>query len=608
LRRRRSANCCQPNVQPILERAVTPRKPKALGWVVALGVLAMLVSASEDSGAQSPLAALPFLTAPCVDVMPASARFDRAAVCQPEEGGALGSIGPRTFYYALYCTPMASRRTCGGSYGDAVTVFERAQPGAPARPVIRRVTPFGETESVYGQPSLQNIDGEWLLTLMVLRSDGRSHFGEYYRWRATQGQWRSLALPEDTWLANVAASLRNGLVPRRVWAVLPGEHSVLVDVGRPGDTPADAVGLARVETTIEDERFVMGSVTVEPPVDPRGRIDLGAEVVRAAWSTSGSCVALATGTEIHVADAKGRVLWRWRFRDMGRFMRPQLLAASASCDTVAVGGDSSYRFVWLANRSGQRFALKTAGTPRALAFALGSEALAVSTAAPRGYFVDASMTIRWSGRLGAFPIRWPSAASTDAMATLHRSDVEALLAPLSSRDAGDDVSDDGEWRVAWHMSYEGPPAERGRVEFWGPGAGGFRARWGSAGRPRWSVAVGCASAELSSNTRFVIVHGDRSNPQWAPTSSECLMANARATYVFDRDGRLQLTVPAGTSEAEAAEAVARVTGESRADQAGEAWDVNLGTSPNAKTVRLWSQDSRWLLIGAGTHVRIYQRP
>lgn len=86
------------------------------------------------------------------------------------------------------------------------------------------------------------------------------------------------------------------------------------------------------------------------------------------------------------------------------------------------------------------------------------------------------------------------------------------------------------------------------------------------------------------------------------------MANARATYVFDRDGRLQLTVPAGTSEAEAAEAVARVTGESRADQAGEAWDVNLGTSPNAKTVRLWSQDSRWLLIGAGTHVRIYQRP
>jgi hypothetical protein len=540
--------------------------------------------------------------------MPTSARVDRAAVCQPEDGGVIGSIGQRTFYYALYCTPTASRRTCGGSYGDVVTVFERARPGAPALPVIRRIAPFGETESVYGQPSLQNIDGHWLLTLMVLRSDGRSHFGEYYRWNATQRQWRSLALPEDAWLAKVASSLPNGLVPLRLWAVVPGDHTALVDVGRPGSTPADAVGLARVESTIEGERFVSGSVTVEPPVDARGRLDLDGEVVRAAWSTSGSCVALATGTEVHVADVTGRVLWRWRFREMGRFMRPELLAASASCDTVAVGGDSSYRFVWLANRSGQRFAMKTVGTPKALAFALDGEALAVSTAAPRGYLVDASMTVRWSGRLGAFPLRWPTAASTAAMATLHRADVEALLAPLSSRDAGDEVSDDGEWRVASHMSYEGPPDERGRVEFWGPGAGGFRARWGSAGRPRWSVAMGCASAELSSDTRFVVVHVHRSNPQWAPTGSECLNADALSTYVFDRDGRLRLTVPAGTSEAAAAEAVARVTGEKRADHADEAWDVNLGTSLDAKTVRLWSRDSRWLLIGAGSHVRIYQRP
>jgi hypothetical protein len=139
-------------------------------WVVALGVLAILVGAGEHSGAQSPRAALPFLTAPCLDVMPGSTSIDRAAVCQPEEGGVLGSIGQRTFYYAVYCTPTASRRSCRGSYGDAVTVFERARPEQPARPIIRRVKPFGEAAALYGTPFLQEIDGRWLLTLTFVRA------------------------------------------------------------------------------------------------------------------------------------------------------------------------------------------------------------------------------------------------------------------------------------------------------------------------------------------------------------------------------------------------------------------------------------------------------
>jgi hypothetical protein len=70
-------------------------------------------------------------------------------------------------------------------------------------------------------------------------------------------------------------------VPRRVSAALLDEHVVLVDIVRPDHTPADAMGLARVATAIDEERFAMGSVTVEPPVAALGRLDLDGNVVRA---------------------------------------------------------------------------------------------------------------------------------------------------------------------------------------------------------------------------------------------------------------------------------------------------------------------------------------
>jgi hypothetical protein len=81
------------------------------------------------------------------------------------------------------------------------------------------------------------------------------------------------------------------------------------------------------------------------------------------------------------------------------------------------------------------------------------------------------------------------------------------------------------------------------VEFFGPHADGFHGRL-LAKKPRWSHAVGCASAEVSADGEFVIVTGDFKNP-----NNQC-ETHTLASTVFDREGAvvasLQISRPSVT--------------------------------------------------------------
>src|SRR5438046_828445 len=62
-------------------------------------------------------------------------------------------------------------------------------------------------------------------------------------------------------------------------------------------------------------------------------------ILLGAWSPASTCVAAATESAVHVIDAKGTLLWAWKFREESDLRRPGPLALSSSCDAVALGGD-----------------------------------------------------------------------------------------------------------------------------------------------------------------------------------------------------------------------------------------------------------------------------
>src|SRR5262245_54208918 len=148
-------------------------------------------------------------------------------------------------------------------------------------------------------------------------------------------------------------------------------------------------------------------------------------IVLAAWSPTGSCLAVATETTVHVINSSGQPLWTWNFRETSRFLHvPQFLgpfAVATTCDVVVIGGDPGYKYVWSANQRGQHTFLKTDGTPLSARFSLRGDTLALVTGAGSGYLLSPRLDVRWRGAMRDLPVRWPSQVVSDQV---HSQDVE----------------------------------------------------------------------------------------------------------------------------------------------------------------------------------------
>jgi hypothetical protein len=283
---------------------------------------------------------------------------------------------------------------------------------------------------------------------------------------------------------------------------------------------------------------VLGAVTALYAQDARSiwsrlRVD-GEVIVTTRWPLPDGCQAAATKTTLYVADSSGSLLWQWAFRDTNRFIhvtQGSTVALSPDCGHAILAGNVDYKYVWAVDRDGRTRVRPTIGTPLSAEFSLDGMTVAVVTGARRGYLLAPMLTVKWSGDTGHIPVRWPTqvgGVAGEGGATFVRAQIEQLLGALMwGWGVDDDVSEDGQWRVATQQEPRGPGP--GSVEFFGPHADGFHGRL-LAKKPRWSHAVGCPSAEVSADGEFVIVTGDFMN-----ADNQC-ETDTMTTMVFDREG------------------------------------------------------------------------
>jgi hypothetical protein len=346
-------------------------------------------------------------------------------------------------------------------------------------------------------------------------------------------------------------------------------------------------------------------------------------VAIAAWSPTGTCVAVATDTTVHVIDRAGRPLWAWHFHETTPFLHPRhnpfgVFAVSPACDVVAIGGWSDYKYLWTADRRGRHAFLKTVGTPHYGAFSLQGDSLAVTTSGPFAYVLTPHLDVRWSGALGDLPVKWPGQVmdvGARPAAELLRQDVQELSDVLWGYERDDSVSDDGQWRAVSSGPWRGGTGVD-VLELWGPGAHGYNDRFSSNGNRqlRWQKRMGCAGVGMiTRDGMFVIASGDPDHPEYTEGSMPCELANL-PTYVFDRDGNTVLTWPAGGNQDDMAQAVLARTGRSLAFPTWGPptsmhlfldWPQEPTTQP---TPTLTSPDRKMGLTIQGHELRLYRQP
>jgi hypothetical protein len=192
---------------------------------------------------------------------------------------------------------------------------------------------------------------------------------------------------------------------------------------------------------------------------------------------------------------------------------------------VALGGDTDYKYVWVATERGSaRFFNTTGGTPWTVRFSVAGDILAVSTAASIGYLLSLQLDVRWKGRLEKMPIRWSEqirvTTSDDSNATIFsREDVHDLLVLRPAiRDSR--ASATGRSVVEWEVPSHGPG--NGLVHYKGPDAS------------EWLKVLDCPTAAITDDGERVIAIGDLKAHEAADGASSC---DNRALFVFNRDGQ-----------------------------------------------------------------------
>jgi hypothetical protein len=193
-----------------------------------------------------------------------------AAECAVSESGSFGTVEGQTYYYALYCLiPNYSKDKgkCGSdtfaaryhsSRGLAVFVQEGASNTAGL--VFERAS--SEIGAyVYEKPQIiRNGAGTILMLTIRIDGTGSGNASEYYVRK--NGQWQRVE--SESWIVDVRKKIPAGL---EIWkGIWPDMQTMTAKAGlyRKGDANCCPTGgEAKITLAIEDNRFVVRSVTVE---------------------------------------------------------------------------------------------------------------------------------------------------------------------------------------------------------------------------------------------------------------------------------------------------------------------------------------------------------
>jgi hypothetical protein len=115
------------------------------------------------------------------------------------------------------------------------------------------------------------------------------------------------------------------------------------------------------------------------PLKPAWSRPLGKLVRLIGVEEYGRCIAFADKNAIQIVSPANDVLWTWPYRHVNRLLNLRDVAVSHDCDAVAVVGDSTYKFAWIAERGGRLITIPLAATPTEVRFDHTSQLVAVGT-------------------------------------------------------------------------------------------------------------------------------------------------------------------------------------------------------------------------------------
>lgn len=196
---------------------------------------------------------------------------DDAAECSVTEFGVIGTVNSQTYYYSIYCLmPDYSIKEGGCTSGSfsaqynkarAITVF--VANGEAGKATLWRE--FAEPEiglTWHDKPELiANSFGTILYLPIHVDGTGAGNISEYYLWDEKSRQWQKL--DANSWLKDI--KIPPGLaINKGIWPDLKNMTAEAY-LYRSGDANCCPTGgTAHIQLTIENSRFAVKSVTIDP--------------------------------------------------------------------------------------------------------------------------------------------------------------------------------------------------------------------------------------------------------------------------------------------------------------------------------------------------------
>jgi hypothetical protein len=137
--------------------------------------------------------------------------------------------------------------------------------------------------------------------------------------------------------------------------------------------------MARSVTSLVIALFVTTNTALGDPLKPAWSRPLGRLVRLIGVEEYGRCIAFADKNAIQIVSPANDVLWAWPYRKVNRLLNLREVAVSHDCDAIAVVGDSTYKFAWIAERSGQLVTIPLPATPTEITFDRTSRLVVIGT-------------------------------------------------------------------------------------------------------------------------------------------------------------------------------------------------------------------------------------
>jgi hypothetical protein len=109
----------------------------------------------------------------------------------------------------------------------------------------------------------------------------------------------------------------------------------------------------------------------------------------------GRCSVFVDDGVIQVVAPSGAVSWTWPFRKISKYINPRDVAVSHDCNAIALVGDASYKYGWIAERGGGSVSLPFMATPADIEFDRTGDLVAVGTFAGSIHLFSRLGQLQW---------------------------------------------------------------------------------------------------------------------------------------------------------------------------------------------------------------------